>query len=200
MPIKAVIWDLGGVIARTEDRIPRDELAAEIGVTRKRLNYLFFSGPEGTRAQKGEITMDELIAFARAELGLAPGEHPDLVDRFFAGDRIDYELVDYIRSLRPSYKSGIISNAWSELPALLERWEIADAFDVVIGSGDEGVMKPDPRIYQLALDGLDVEAGEAVFVDDFIDNIEGARKLGIHGIHFKSPDQTLTELKGLLNT
>ena len=51
MPIKAVIWDIGGVIARTEDLAPRDQLAQELGVTRDRLNYLFFSGPEGTRAQ-----------------------------------------------------------------------------------------------------------------------------------------------------
>jgi epoxide hydrolase-like predicted phosphatase len=199
MPIKAVIWDIGGVIARTEDRTPRDELAADLGVTRGHLNGLFFSGPEGTRAQKGEISVEELIAHARAELGLAPGEIPDLRERFFAGDRIDYELVDFIRSLRPTYKTGIISNAWGNLPVLLEEWEIADAFDVVVGSGDEGMLKPDPRIFQIALERLAVEPGEAVFVDDFIENIEGARKLGINGIHFKSPDQALAKLRELLN-
>ena len=47
MAIKAVIWDIGGVIARTDDLVPRDQLAAALGVTRDHLNYLFFSGPEG---------------------------------------------------------------------------------------------------------------------------------------------------------
>ncbi len=199
MPIKAVIWDIGGVIARTEDLTPRDQLAAELGVTRDHLNYLFFSGPNGTRAQKGEIRRAELITITRAELDLAPNECPDLVDRFFGGDILDTKLVDFIRSLKPRYKTGIISNAWSELPILLDGWGIADAFDTVVGSGDEGIMKPDPRIYHLALTRLSIEPEEAVFVDDFIENIVGARELGINAIHFQNRDQALQDLKSLLD-
>ena len=198
MTIKAVIWDVGDVITREEDKTPADELVAELGVTRERLNYIFFLSPESTRALMGEITASELISYIRDELGLAPGEVPDLRERFFAGHRIDYDLVKFIRSLKHTYKIGVISNAWSDLLQLLERWKITDAFDVVVNSGNEGVMKPDPRIYQIALQHLDVQAEEAIFVDDLIENIEGARKIGIHGIHFKSPDQTIAELKDFL--
>ncbi len=199
MPIKAVIWDIGGVIARTEDLAPRDQLAAELGVTRDHLNYIFFSGPDGTRAQNGEISRAELIALARSDLGLAPDECPNLVDRFFGGDIVDDDLVGYIRSLKPRYKTGIISNAWSGLPLLLEEWDIIDAFDVVVGSGDEDIMKPAPRIYQIALKRLSVAPDEAVFVDDFIENIIGARELGINAIHFQSREQALRDLKSLLD-
>jgi epoxide hydrolase-like predicted phosphatase len=171
MPIKAVIWDIGGVIVRTEDLKPRDQLAADLGITRADINKLFFSGSEATRAQKGEITVEELIDSVRKKLKLTPLEHPDLLSRFFAGDRVDDKLVDFIRSLKPGYKTGIISNAWSGLAEMLNDWGIQDAFDVVIGSGDVGIMKPDPKIYQLALDRLGVAADEAVFVDDFIDNL-----------------------------
>ena len=198
MPIKAVVWDIGGVIARTEDRIPRDQLAVDLGVTRDYLNELFFSGPEGTRAQKGEITTEELMVYIRGQLDLAPGEHTDLEERFFAGDQIDHELVDFIRSLKPKYRIGIISNAWRQLAELLDGLGIRDAFDVVVGSGDVGVMKPDPRIYRLALEGLGVQPGEAVFVDDFIENIKGARALGMHAIHFLNPAQTMGDLRALL--
>jgi epoxide hydrolase-like predicted phosphatase len=198
MPIKAVIWDIGGVINRTEDPAPRDILASELGITRHRLNELFFSGPQGTRAQKGEISVAELIASIRKELNLGEGEYPDLVARFFGGDVLDYPLVAYIRKLKPACKTGIISNAWSQLPGLLEEWGIEDAFDVVIGSGDVGVMKPDPRIYRLALSGLSVQPGEAVFIDDFIENVHGAEALGMHGIHFQNRTQALEELGNLL--
>jgi epoxide hydrolase-like predicted phosphatase len=198
MPIKAVIWDIGGVIARTENRIPRDQLAADLGVTRDDLNELFFAGPEGIRAQKGEITAEELMVYIRGQLDLAPGEHTDLEERFFAGDQVDYELVDFIRSLKPEYKIGIISNAWSGLLDLLDRWKIRDAFDLIIGSGDIGVMKPDSRIYRLALEGLGVQPGEAVFVDDFIENINGAHALGMQAIHFLNPAQTMGDLRALL--
>jgi len=198
MPIKAIIWDIGGVIARTEDKAPREELAAELGVTRDKLNYLFFSGPQGTRTQKGEISRNELMRSIRDELKLSPDGYPDLEDRFFAGDRVDYELVDFIRDLKTRYKIGIISNAWPEVADVLETWEIADAFDFVVGSGDVGVMKPDPKIYHLALDGLGVRPEEAVFVDDFIENIEGARNLGIHAIHFKNPAQVIADINTIL--
>ena len=198
MPIKAVIWDIGGVIARTGDQTPRNQLAADLGVTRNYLNELFFSGPEGTRAQKGEITAEELMVYIRGQLGLAPGEHTDLEKRFFAGDKVDYELVDFIRSLKLKYRIGIISNAWSGLAKLLDGWEIRDAFDVIISSGDVGVMKPDPKIYRLALERLGVQPEDSVFVDDFIENIHGARGLGMHAIYFENPVQTMGDLKELL--
>lgn len=198
MPIKAVIWDIGGVLIRTEDPNPRGELAAELGVTREDLVQLVFGGEQGRRAQKGELTQKEIWDYVRGALKLAQAEHHDLRERFFAGDVLDTELVKFIRTLKPQYKIGIISNAWSELPTSLEEWGIRDIFDVVVGSGDEGIMKPDPTIFQIALERLAVKPDEAVFVDDFIENVEGAQNLGIKGIHFQSRDQVIRELKTLL--
>ncbi len=129
---------------------------------------------------------------------MAPNEYPDLVDRFFDGDVLDTDLVEFIRSLKQHYKTGIISNAWSELPFLLDEWGITDAFDIVVGSGDEGIMKPDPGIYQIALERLSVKPKESVFVDDFIENVIGARELGIHAVHFKNREQIFQDLKSLL--
>ena len=199
MAIRAVIWDIGGVIGRTEDRGPREKLAADLGVNYDNLVQLIFGGEQGARAQLGEISIDELFAYVRKELGLAPGQFPDLYERFFAGDKVDYELVDFIRSLKPKYKIGIISNAWGDLHKMLDRWGITDAFDIVVGSGDEGILKPEPRIYQNALERLSVKPSEAIFVDDFIENIDGARKLGVNAILFKNRDQTLLELTNLLD-
>jgi epoxide hydrolase-like predicted phosphatase len=195
MPIKAVVWDIGGVIMRTEDQAPRAELAAELGVTREYLNELVFGGEQGTRTQVGEISQQELWDYVRSELNLAPGEYPDLRERFFGGDVLDTELVDFIRSLKPRYKIGIISNAWREIEDSLMEWGIDDAFEVVVGSGDVGIMKPDPRIFQIALERLAVEPFEAVFVDDFIQNIHGAQALGIAAIHFQGREQVIRELE-----
>jgi epoxide hydrolase-like predicted phosphatase len=198
MPIKAVIWDIGGVIMRTENPVPRNELAVELGVTREFLNELVWGGEQGTRAQLGELSPQEIWEYVRGELRLAPGDYPDLVERFFDGDVLDTQLVDFIRSLKPHYQIGIISNAWSQIADSLEEWGIADAFDKVVGSGDVGIMKPAPRIYQIALERLNVDAVEAVFVDDFIENVHGARELGMHAIHFQSREQAIQELEQLL--
>jgi putative hydrolase of the HAD superfamily len=67
-----------------------------------------------------------------------------------------------------------------------------------VTSAEIGVMKPDPRIYQVALDRLGLSPPEAVFVDDFIENVEAARRLGMGGVHFVEPDQARDELDGWL--
>jgi epoxide hydrolase-like predicted phosphatase len=197
--IKAIVWDIGGVLMRTEDPTPRAELAAELGLRREELVELVFGGKQGRQAQIGALTQKELWDFVRSELKLESDDYPDLERRFFGGDILDRKLVDFVRTLKPAYKTGIISNAWSELPDILEEWGILDAFDVVVGSGDEGVMKPDPRIFQIALDQLSVAPEESVFVDDFIENVESARNLGMQAVHFESREQTLRELQKLLN-
>jgi epoxide hydrolase-like predicted phosphatase len=136
--------------------------------------------------------------YVRNELKLSPAEHPDLQQRFFDGDVLDSQLIEYIRTLKSRYKIGIISNAWNELPAAIEELGISDVFDVIVGSGDEGVMKPDPLIYQIALERLAVKPEEAIFVDDFPENIRGAKDLGIKGVHFRSREQTIQEVNILI--
>lgn len=198
MAISAIFWDIGGVINRTEDFKPRDELATELGVSIEYLNHLFFSGPKGTKAQLGQLSIEDLMLHIRRELDLEQDQYPDLLERFFAGDSIDEDLVDYVRQLQSRFKTGVISNAWNHLDDLLSEWGIKGSFDVVIGSGDVGFMKPNPEIYQLALRKLDVQPQEAVFIDDFIENIKGAQALGIHTIHFQNKAQAVEELERIL--
>jgi putative hydrolase of the HAD superfamily len=95
---------------------------------------------------------------------------------------------------------GLLSNGWSSTRRFIdERWDIADIFDDMIISAEVGLAKPDRRIYQLALDRLGVEAEQTIFIDDFDENIQGARELGIHGIHFQDPQIVMEELKDLLD-
>ncbi|HET6822529.1 MAG TPA: HAD family phosphatase, partial [Anaerolineales bacterium] len=117
---------------------------------------------------------------------------------FFAGDIVDRTLVEYIRSLRGKYKTGLISNAWSDLRDFIVREKFDDAFDKMIISAEVGAMKPDPKIFQIALDAFGVKPKEAVFVDDVEANIEGSEEVGMKGIHFKDAESTLKQLKKLL--
>jgi HAD superfamily hydrolase (TIGR01509 family) len=61
-------------------------------------------------------------------------------------------------------------------------------------------VKPDERIFRLALERLGITPGEAVFVDDFTENITGARAAGLHAIHFRSADQARAEVEQLLDS
>jgi HAD superfamily hydrolase (TIGR01509 family) len=150
------------------------------------------------KASIGEITSADHWAAVIKRLKRPASELAMIRDEFFAGDIVDRTLIDYIRSLRGRYKTGLISNAWSDLRDFVVREKFDDAFDKMIISAEVGAIKPDPKIFQIALDAFGVKPREAVFVDDVYDNIEGCEKIGMKGIHFKGAESTLRQLKELL--
>lgn len=199
MTIRAVIFDLGGVLVRTDNRAPRERLAARLNMTYEELSALVFDSETAVQATLGEISSTSHWQALQAALGLSEEEIRAMPGEFWGGDILDRALVDYLRSLRPKYKTALLSNAWDDLRAALEQeWSIKDAFDEVIISAEVGLAKPDPRIFHLALERLGVSPAQAVFVDDFSHNVEGARALGMQAIHFQSSEQARAALDALL--
>ena len=198
MTIKAVYFDLGGVIVRTEFQSPREHLAERVGLTYEELVAIVFESKSSREASIGRISEDDHWKYVVRALHL-PLKQKDAVHKeFFDGDIVDRELIAFIRSLRPLFKTGLISNAWDGLRPYMEREKFADAFDALTISAEAGVMKPDAAIFQQALDQVGVKPKEAVFVDDFPENITGCEAIGMRGILFKSTEQTLKDLKKLL--
>jgi epoxide hydrolase-like predicted phosphatase len=198
MSIRAVLFDLGGVLLRTEFQAPRQQLAERLGMEYDDLVKIVFDSDSGTRATIGEISSEEHWNSVMKRLKRPASELAAIRAEFFAGDILDRTLLAYIRSLRGKYKTGLISNAWSDLREYIVREKFDDAFDKMIISAEVGASKPEPKIFQIALEELGVKPNEAVFVDDFMINIEGCEKVGIKGIHFKDPESILRQLKKLL--
>jgi epoxide hydrolase-like predicted phosphatase len=200
MAIRAIIFDLGGVLLRTADFSPRDRLAMRLGMTRHELENLIFGGESGEKAQRGEISVRQHWEILREKLNCSPQDFQALVDEFFAQDELDQALIVYIRKLHRSYKTALLSNAWGDMRQVVaERWHFEDAFDIMIISAEVGMVKPDPRIFQLVLDELGVQPSQAVFVDDVLRNVEGAWAVGMHAIQFQTTQQVKDDLEGMLN-
>ena len=200
MSIKAVFFDLGGVIVRTEFQAPRQLLADRLGMEYDDLNKIVFDSESGLKASIGEISSDDHWISVIKRLKRPAAELAAIREEFFAGDIVDRNLVEYIRSLRGKYRTGLISNAWGDLRDFIVREKFEDAFDKMIISAEVGAMKPEAKIFQIALEQFGVSPKEAVFVDDFLINIEGCEKVGMKGIHFKDPESALKQLKKLLST
>ena len=202
MSIKTVIFDLGGVLVRTEDKGPRTALGLRFDKTYLEMDKIVFN-KSSYRASIGEITAYEHWQFAMRSLDLPDSEIESFYAEFFGGDLVDYTIIDYLRTLRSDskYTTALLSNAWDDLRDLLiNKWGIDDAFDEIFISAEMGIAKPDERIYKIVLEKLSIAPEEAVFVDDFIENIEAARKLGMHGIHFQDASVAMAELKRLLES
>jgi epoxide hydrolase-like predicted phosphatase len=198
MSIRAVFFDLGGVIVRTEYQAPRQHLAERLGMEYDDLSRIVFDSETGYQASIGAITALQHWEAVMKRLK-RPSEEMALVrDEFFAGDIVDHEILNFLRSLRGSYTTGLISNAWSDLRDYIVREKFDDAFDHIVISAEVGVAKPEAEIYQIALEQAGVRPNEAAFVDDFYVNIEGCEKVGMHGIHFKDARSALQQLKLLL--
>jgi epoxide hydrolase-like predicted phosphatase len=198
MSIRAVYFDLGGVILRTEYQAPRQRLAEEFGMDYEDIDKLVFATPSAARASIGEITEEEHWRNVMKILKRPVTEYERIRDDFFAGDVIDHTILNFLRSIKPKHKVGLISNAWSGLRSYIEREKFADVFDHMTISAEVGAMKPSAKIYEFALEQLQVKAKEAVFVDDVLENIKACEKLGMQGIHFKDPESALKQLKALL--
>lgn len=198
MAIRAVFFDFGGVIMRTEYQAPRQHLAERFRMDYDDIDKAVFGSESARRASVGEITeevhwLEVLKRFRQPAI-----EMKTFKDEFFGGDVIDRQLVEVIRSMRGKFHTGLISNAWSGLREFITREKIIDVFDTVVISAEVGVVKPSAGIYEVALQQAGVKAKEAIFVDDVAANIDACEKIGMKGILFKEPQEVLAQLNRLL--
>ena len=199
MSLRAAFFDFGGVIVRTEYQAPRERLAERLNLTYEELSTIVFEGETARKASIGQVSVDAHWLAVTRKLRLPASEAKAIRDEFFAGDVIDRDLLDFIRSLRPRCKTGIISNAWGDLREYIVRNRLDDTFDALIISAEIGMIKPQPEVYELALKQFQVKAEEAAFIDDMSANITAANAFGLHGILFRNPAQVKADLKALLD-
>jgi len=144
--------------------------------------------------------------FADAVAELLP-KHADKAHLIHAFGRRFDEMVpgaieETVAILRELKRAGVplyaVTN-WSAetFPSAQKRFDFLAEFDGIVVSGEEGVIKPDPRIFRILLDRYDIPADAAVFIDDNPANADAATNLGIHGIHFRSAAELRRELVAL---
>lgn len=186
MPIHAVIFDMGGVILRTEDLSGRRRWARRFGMGEWELAEAVFNSEAAAAATVGKAPEAAVWEAARRRFNLSAAELIEFKIDFWAGDRFDEPLIDWVGSLRGRYRTAILSNAWSGAREFLTGQRgVVKAFETLIISAEEGVRKPQAEIYERTVQRLAVLPEQAVFVDDVLENVEAARASGLLALHFK---------------
>jgi epoxide hydrolase-like predicted phosphatase len=194
--MQAVIFDWGGVLIDSPAEGMLALFAQEFGVTPEAVNNAYI--PFGARFQKGEITEHDLWEGLCAALGVAKPYDPSLWEHVFGQVYTPKEEMFALASLlkEQGYKVGLLSNTESPTVRFFYRQGYT-IFDATVFSCEEGTAKPERRIYEIALERLEVKPPEAVFIDDRADFIKGAQKLGMHTIRFENPQQVKEALVAL---
>ena len=182
---KVVIFDWGGVIMRTHDQGPRHAWDAHLGLPSGSVESVVHGLPEWEAAQCGTISLDDYWAAVGANLGLSDRDLAGLRADFYSGDQADGALFDLIQNLNADgIPVGLMSNNTLDLHDTLIALNADSLFSAIVISAEIGVMKPDPAAYHAILNVMGVAPEQAIFIDDFMRNVEGARAIGMEAIHF----------------
>lgn len=196
--IKAVVFDLGGVLLDWDPRYLYGKLIADPAELADFLGRICTPRWHLDHDLGGDTEQScrELAA-----------EHPDLADLIMAWSRRSEEMIagqfdDAIAVLEEVKAAGFTCLALSNMEAdkfLLRkaRFGFLDLFDGIVISGTEGVAKPDRAIFEILLSRYDLEPGATVFIDDVPANVAVARQMGIVTVHYTTAGQLRRDLEDL---
>jgi epoxide hydrolase-like predicted phosphatase len=199
MPIQTVLFDIGGVLEITPmtgwEAKWETQLGLNAGELNTRLKHVWMDGSSGKMSEADvERNIAETLGLDSAQLAAFV---TDLWDEYLG--ELNVELAAYFAGLRPRYQTAILSNSFAGARRREhERYGFGDLCDLIIYSHEEGIKKPDERIFALACERLGVQASEVIFLDDVPEAIEAATRFGMHGILFTSTTQAIADIEACL--
>lgn len=193
---EVVIFDLGGVLIDWNPRyLYRKLFSTESEITWFLENVCT---PEWNERQDGgrsfeEATHELLTRFPEHEAAIRAwyGRWEETIGGPISGT---VEILRTLRDLRQHRLYALTNWSAETFPWAKQNFEFLGWFEGIVVSGEEKTLKPRPEFYRILLDRYRVEPSTAVFIDDNLKNVEGAKQVGIDAIHFANPIQLRSEL------
>lgn len=183
-PIQVVVFDLGGVFIHVDmDRIVTS-LAKKFSLSEEKLREIVLDPLLLDSYQRGKITTE--VFYRRIQ---------EKLDRPFSFESFrlawldifipNTEMIAFLHTIRSNFKLALLSNTNAlHIQYLEQKYPFLQLFEHRIYSYNTGFVKPEPEIYQIALEKVHVPAENCLFVDDVLANVEAAQRLGMQGFHF----------------
>jgi HAD superfamily hydrolase (TIGR01509 family) len=192
----AVIFDLDGVIRDWNDDAMAD-LEAAFGLPPGVILAVGFDSELGPAATTGRITYREWMDEIRRRV---IGEYGESVtaalDEWEANvGMVDTEMLAVLRAVRRHCTAAVLSNGTTRLRRDLHALDLIDEFDVIFNTAEIGIAKPDPAVFHHVVAQLDAATDDVVFIDDLLENVEGARSAGIRAHQHTGRESTIDFLR-----
>ena len=196
MTVEVVFFDVGGVLLDMSGQERRSIWARRLGISEAALEQAVWDAV-GFRTKRDLPAIgDRLVERLEIEHQQVPG----LLGDFSAHWVRNEELAEFLISLRPTSRLAVIGNIPSSGRFAFETvLHLDDIFEAMFLSGELGVDKPDPRIYEVACRTMNVDPRHAIFVDDRLENVEGARAIGIRAHQHVNNADTIAWISLQLN-
>ena len=204
---RGLVVDFGGVLTTSIGEAFRSFCEAE-GIPHARLKEVLRSAygvgtepdPLVSLMETGRMELrefEERLAEALSEDLDRPLDPTDLLARMLSGVHFDLRMVKAVHAARHrGVKTGLLSNSWGVKP--YPRDLLNELFDAVLISGEVGIRKPDPEVFRLAAERLDLPTKACVFVDDVKGNVKAAAAVGMRGVVHEHAGRTIRRLGRLL--
>ena len=206
--IKAVVSDFGGVLTTP---LIQSFMAFQdqTGISTETLGKAMQSATEANgenplfEMERGEITEVAFLETITDHLEPLLGHRPEMhrfKEIYFEALEPNPQMIDLMRELKAEgYTMAMLTNNVREWePLWRSMLPVDEIFETVVDSGFVGCRKPESKIYGLTLEQIDHRAEACLFVDDVLVNCEGARKAGLHAVHFQDNEQAIGEIRAML--
>jgi HAD superfamily hydrolase (TIGR01509 family) len=197
-PIRAVIFDLLGVLLRKPTLSGRQQWEERLGLVPGGLAKALTLAEDLVYARLGRAPESEVWRQMAQDFGLDDAQLGALQLDYWAGEGLDPTLVRLLGQLRPRCKTAVISNlSASAREKVIARYRLDEVLDLAVLSGEVGCAKPGERIFQLTAELLHLRPDEALFIDDALENVLGAQAAGMLALQFVTTEQLIAELQRL---
>ena len=199
MTIRAVVFDIGGVLELTPDAGLIEKWGERLHLKPEEfVEQLDSAWGAGALEERSEEELQK-------SLGEITGMDQAQVDEFVRDFWEEYlgtlnvELATYFSSLRPRYQTALLSNSFSGARRReQERYHFDEMTDLIIYSHEVGIAKPERDIFELTCKRLGRQPEEVIFLDDARTNVTAAREFGMHAILFQETAQAIADIQALL--
>ncbi|MDY6846898.1 MAG: HAD family phosphatase [Chloroflexota bacterium] len=200
MAITTIIFDFGGVLYKMPDPKRINQWMKLLGLRQEPEVMAILANPNQSQIVKdiclGKISEDQAWGMMHNKLRIKPKTMRRFRNQFFSKRNLNRQLVRFMDELKEDYQLGILSNAGDQTRSLMtEVFHLDQRVDEIIISAEEGVIKPDFKIYQIAMDRLKAEPAQSLFLDDYARNVEAAIDFGMKAVQFVNNKQAIQMIR-----
>jgi putative hydrolase of the HAD superfamily len=196
--IKTIIFDNNGVLSQSSLTGGVDGMVKYLGV--KKEEFVPVWEEEAMKVDKGEISTKECLRRCLDRLNCADNNTESLRAEYHKGYLPREDVRKFAKKLKKDFELVLLTNFGGDFEYFNKKWKMEEIFDKdkIFISADLKMVKPDEDIYLYTLEKIGRKPEEIVFIDDKQENIDTAKRLGMHTILFKSLDQVEKDLENIL--